>query len=43
MLYEKASPISCFRLYAGAQRTRNSDVARISFLIGGCVKEGNFP
>src|ERR1700733_4083191 len=26
MLYNNASPISCFRLYAGAHRARNSEV-----------------
>jgi hypothetical protein len=34
MLYTEASSISCFRLYAGAQRTRNSDAAGNAFVIG---------
>jgi hypothetical protein len=35
-LYKKASPISCFRLYAGAHRARNNDVERNSFHRGRC-------
>jgi hypothetical protein len=36
MLYNKAIPIFSIRLYAGAQGKRNGDVARKSFVIGGC-------